>query len=226
MLDAFLKEVALVSDVDQFDDQKNAVTLMTIHSSKGLEFPTVFVAGLEEGLFPIESTFDNQTELEEERRLFYVSTTRAQKELYLSFAKRRMRFNQVYRTTGSRFIEEIPENLIHWQKTSRPGAELDLDSEFDTAVERSLRGNGRRKNVPARSGNGGRSIVQASDELVRTELQKNSKYRVGQFVEHPTFGNGKVVGTEGVGDSQRVTILFGDGIERRLMIKYANLMVR
>lgn len=226
VLDAFLKEVALVTDVDQYDDQKNAVTLMTIHSSKGLEFPVVFVAGLEEGLFPIESTFDSPHELEEERRLFYVSTTRAQKELFLSYARRRMRFNQFYRTTGSRFIEEIPEHLILRQKTSRPDAELGFDSEFDSAIERTIRGNGRKRVARVRSAEQGTSIAQASGELVRAEMQRKSAYRVGQYVEHPTFGGGKVVDTDGQGDSQRVTILFGDGVERRLMVKYANLMVR
>jgi DNA helicase-2/ATP-dependent DNA helicase PcrA len=223
MLDGFLKEVALVTDVDQYDEEKNAVTLMTIHSSKGLEFPIVFVAGIEEGLFPIDSEL--QHELEEERRLFYVGATRAQRELYLSFARRRMRFNTVYATEPSRFLDEIPPNLIVWERMARAGQdrELHLESEFDQAVQRSLRSNGRRRSV--RSVSVGKSLA-ASDELVQTEAQRRGRYQVGQHVEHPTFGGGRILSTEGAGDAQRVTILFGDGVERKLMIKYANLMVR
>ncbi len=218
MLDAFLKDVALVSDIDQLDETKNAVTLMTIHSSKGLEFPVVIVAGVEEGLFPIEGNFDNPQQLEEERRLFYVSATRAQKELYLSFAKRRMRFNNIYRTTFSRFIQEVPSAVVKWEKV---GYDAGYETESDHGRE--TRSNGRRKYGSENSTPyTGKTLKHVSQAVVDRLIQ----YQPGQCVEHPTFGAGRITVSEGFGEKQKVTILFGDGIERRLMVKFANLMVR
>ncbi|MCB0834154.1 MAG: UvrD-helicase domain-containing protein [Bacteroidetes bacterium] len=207
-LDAFLKDVALIADIDQFDDSKNALTLMTIHSSKGLEFPVVILTGVEEGLFPIDT--DSQKDLEEERRLFYVGATRAKKDLYLAFAKRRMRYNNVYSTTQSRFIDEIPSELVNWER-SAPSLGLGMN----TYPHR-----------PRTRGGLSRSIRETSDTMVESAYNRNSHYRAGQHVEHPTFGPGRITEMEGVGDRQKVTILFNDGVERRLMVKYANLMVR
>ncbi|WP_234696778.1 ATP-dependent helicase [Candidatus Kryptobacter tengchongensis] len=111
-LEKFLEEVSLVSDIDTWENKRDAVTLMTLHSVKGLEFPVVFITGLEEGLFPIVSSFYNIKELEEERRLFYVGMTRAMKKLYLSYAKRRMKAGNMFEQRRSRFLDEIPIELV------------------------------------------------------------------------------------------------------------------
>ncbi len=222
MLDAFLKEVALVTDVDQFDETKNAVSLMTIHSSKGLEFPVVILAGVEEGLFPHENSVENAAQLEEERRLFYVGATRAQRELYLSFAKRRLHFNNLYSTYQSRFLEEIPKEVIRWQKASGTYSEMSLDGQ--SALDKKMPRIGSRKRAGAE--NGSRSLKDMSDDMLQQAQTTELKYRSGQRVEHPTFGAGRITESEGLGDKQKVTILFNDGTERRLMVKYANLMLR
>lgn len=111
-LENFLQQVSLVADIDNLDNQKNAVTMMTIHSVKGLEFPVVFVTGLEEGLFPVSGATMYEDELEEERRLFYVAITRAKSKLYLSFANQRYKFGMQSYQMKSRFLKEIPENII------------------------------------------------------------------------------------------------------------------
>jgi DNA helicase-2/ATP-dependent DNA helicase PcrA len=222
VLDAFLKEVALMTDIDQLDETRNAVTLMTIHSSKGLEFPVVIVAGVEEGLFPMESNFDNPQQLEEERRLFYVSATRAQNELYLSFAKRRMRFNNVYRTTFSRFIQEVPSGVVQWEKIGCEPVTSDMKFDRDRVRSNERKKYGSNDSVSRL----GKPSRQMSEAMIAQGTLTERTYQPGQFVEHATFGAGRITGCEGFGDKQKVTILFGDGIERRLMVKFANLMLR
>ena len=111
ILGEFLAQVALVSDLDETPDADNAVTLMTLHAAKGLEFETVFLAGLEEGIFPHSRSLNSNTEMEEERRLMYVGVTRAKQKLYISYAKRRQMWGETRYYTPSRFLAEIPENL-------------------------------------------------------------------------------------------------------------------
>lgn len=225
VLEAFLKEVALVADVDKYDENKNAVTLMTIHSAKGLEFPLVVVAGLEEGLFPLENARNNARELEEERRLFYVSTTRAQNELYLSFAKRRMRFNNIYQTDRSRFIEEVPAKLLDWQKISTYEPRL-FEGSGKSWQSKNYSGSERVTAYEDGPSRVKKSLKDFSDEIVTSAAITETKYRIGQQVIHASFGTGTIKNSEGQGDKQKLTILFGDGVERRLMVKYANLMVK
>ena len=117
-LESFLEEVSLVSPVDSMVDQRNAITLMTLHAAKGLEFPVIFIAGLEEGLFPLYQVAPEPNELEEERRLFYVGITRAMKKLYFTHARLRYRFGDVTYPVLSRFAEEIDPSLIQ-RETSR-----------------------------------------------------------------------------------------------------------
>lgn len=111
-LGEFLQQVALVSDIDGMDDISNNVTLMTLHSAKGLEFPVVFLAGCDEGVFPHQRTFNVPSEMEEERRLMYVGVTRAEEKLYLTSAKRRQMWGEYKYYNPSRFIEEIPRQLL------------------------------------------------------------------------------------------------------------------
>lgn len=220
ILSAFLKEVSLVTDIDEWNDKKNTVTLMTIHSSKGLEFPVVSMVGLEEGLFPLENATEDIKELEEERRLFYVGATRAQKRLRLYFARKRMRYNTLYNATPSRFINEIPEDLIEWQQS--------VSNE-----QQSFFNDYRRKQ--ARS----KTQFPYTDRPVKKTIREKSNvydgddtgaiktaFRVGQRVEHPSFGSGTIIQTEGRGDKQKLTVQFLNGDEKKLIVKYANLIVR
>ncbi len=193
-LDDFLEEVSLITDVDNWDDRANAVTLMTLHSAKGLEFPVVFVTGLEEGLLPLSRTFLDNADLEEERRLFYVGATRAKQRLFLSWAAIRQRFGENFNNIPSRFLKEInAECVIHKNLRSYPS---------------------RRDRTP-------RTAVASYDE----DSQEYSAISPGREVKHELFGIGRVLKTEGEGENMKITVKFYEAGEKRLVVKYANLIV-
>ena len=164
-LTTFLEEVSLLTDIDKWNDKNEQVTLMTIHSSKGLEFPIVFIAGLEEGLFPISQYLEQNEELEEERRLFYVGATRAMNKLYLSYSKMRRRFGaEVTQMTVSRFINELPENNIEYLHTNNDfltnkTVTKDVTFKIGQIVEHSLFGKGKILDVEGIGGESKISIV-------------------------------------------------------------------
>ena len=164
-LTTFLEEVSLLTDIDKWNDKNEQVTLMTIHSSKGLEFPIVFIAGLEEGLFPISQYLEQNEELEEERRLFYVGATRAMNKLYLSYSKMRRRFGaEVTQMTVSRFINELPENNIEYLQTNNDfltnkAVTKDITFKRGQIVEHSLFGKGKIIDVEGTGGESKISIV-------------------------------------------------------------------
>ena len=149
----FLEEVSLLTDIDKWNDEVKQVTLMTIHSSKGLEFPIVFISGLEEGLFPISQYIDQNEDLEEERRLFYVGATRAMDKLYLSYSKFRRRFGaEIIPMITSRFINELPDQNIKYLTNRNPYIEsktIKKDAKYKKGqiVEHSLFGKGKIINV-------------------------------------------------------------------------------
>jgi DNA helicase-2/ATP-dependent DNA helicase PcrA len=198
-LSAFLEEVALLSDVDSLNSSKNAVTLMTLHSSKGLEFPVIFITGLEMGLFPLQRNFADNSELEEERRLFYVGMTRAEENLYLTFARARRRFNTFNYSTPSLFLDEIPADL--------------LEKKFAGSREDSgqTRRQTRRKKMMA--------YFNQEDE----SQEESTNFPVGSKVYHETFGKGEVVRVEGQGDSMKISIKFEGDVLKKLIARYANL---
>ena len=183
-LSAFLENVSLVSDIDSLEDTANSVTMMTLHAAKGLEFPVVFLTGLEEGIFPHFRAMSSQTELEEERRLCYVGITRAKEELYMSYAGSRMIFGNTQRNPVSRFVSEIPMELF-LAKSSRRGA---LQDYTPTITENSRRP----ESVTAPKW----------DDLSRDSARKaaaapNPKampFALGEKVRHAAFGDGFVVG--------------------------------
>ena len=195
-LSDFLEEVSLLTDIDSWNDSENRVTLMTVHSSKGLEFPVVFVPGLDDGLFPLFGTFDNQKELEEERRLFYVALTRARDKVFLLYATNRRRLGGE-NTIGlpSRFISEIPNGYLE-------------RVDFQSALTRRIVG-GKLKN-------------QAKLKVRRT-VTTFDDFKVGDVVEHAIFGQGKIMVLSGTGENQRVGVVFKDGTKKKLIVKYANL---
>ena len=202
-LETFLEEISLVTDIDSWDDRSNAVTLMTLHSAKGLEFPVVFVAGLEEGLFPLTRSFNSNEELEEERRLFYVGATRAREKLCLTWASRRLRFGEFFENLPSRFISEIAPHLVEHKTLKAPTGRRDTRRKAGARVSRKQDG------MPAYE-----DFSQESQQLY-----------VGSEVKHGKFGVGRITSVQGVGEGTKVTVRFATVGQKKLLAKYANLEI-
>jgi DNA helicase-2/ATP-dependent DNA helicase PcrA len=202
-LEEYLEQVALVTDLDTYDGRADRVTLMTLHSAKGLEYPFVFMTAMEEGLFPHARVADD--DIEEERRLCYVGMTRAMEKLYLTHARRRRVFADFQSNPRSRFVDEIPPPLLHevgsaarrWElarqqiemgRRSQPAAAREVRVEYDTE-----------------DGPGGASL------------------RVGTRVRHASFGVGTVQRLEGSGEAQKATVLFASVGRKKLILKFAGL---
>ena len=199
-LAGFLEEVSLVADADEIpegEDHGGIVTLMTLHTAKGLEFPTVFLTGMEEGVFPHSRTLGEKNELEEERRLAYVGLTRAQKRLYLSRAEYRSAWGAPNYNPPSRFLDEIPEDLIDWNKSA---------SGFTSPPIR------KKPSTPAPLARGGSTKKINSQTLLLS---------VGDRVSHDTFGLGTVIAVSGEGEKAEATINFGSYGDKRLLLRYA-----
>ncbi len=208
-LEQFLEEVSLVSDIDEADFTRNAVTLMTLHSAKGLEFPVVCISGLEEGLFPLAAASADRAELEEERRLMYVGITRAMTKLYLCWAQRRYRSGVLSFSTRSRFLEEIDAALLSEDRPSRPY-----------------------RRAAAPPGQPGRYPRRAAAETpffgdtmpsYEDESQALPELRIGLRVSHETFGPGRIVALTGRGDQARAVVEFESVGRKNLMLKFAHL---
>ncbi len=214
-LDVFLQEVALVADADTRADDEGLVTLMTLHNAKGLEYPTVFIAGCEEGVFPHSRSVDEGA-LEEERRLFYVGVTRAMRQLYLTYARRRAVFGAQTYGMPSRFLSEIPGDLIEQPDEGggfRAGVLESRSSGFVPATSRreSWRPPTRADTSWNGPGDGGAAAAGGGDPGV--------SFRLGEDVVHAAFGEGVVTGVEP--DGVIVVRFAGDGSERKLMAEYA-----
>jgi DNA helicase-2/ATP-dependent DNA helicase PcrA len=202
-LAAFLERVALVADSDQVpehDEGKGVVTLMTLHTAKGLEFDTVFLTGLEEGIFPHMRALTDPEELEEERRLAYVGVTRARKRLYLSRAQVRITFGQPQYNPPSRFLDEVPHHVLDWRRTAAAtttwASQSATRNRTTTASMQSFgRGSAPAKTVPS--------------------------VAVGERVLHATFGMGTVLAVYGVGDAAKADVDFGSAGAKRLSLKHA-----
>ncbi|MEJ2201307.1 MAG: 3'-5' exonuclease, partial [Desulfuromonadaceae bacterium] len=207
-LSEYLEQVALITDLDSYDPSLDRVTLMTLHAAKGLEFPVVFMTGMEEGLFPHARSHNGDDELEEERRLCYVGMTRAMEKLYLSHARRRRVFGDYQFNPPSRFLGEIPASALH--DTPAPAlhktAGHNLASIFEQLAPSPL----------------------ADDELpfeedVRLVPDAEEGIRIGMQVRHLKFGVGTVRRIEGQGDNQKVIIYFRSVGAKKLLLKFAGL---
>ena len=205
-LEAFLNHVALVSDIDSAELETDRVTMMTLHSAKGLEFPTVFLIGMEEGLFPHFRTLSSPEEMEEERRLCYVGITRAQRNVFLTRAQSRMIFGEVQVNRPSRFLSEIPEALLEnkQKRTMKPGPAQQL-------------------HLPPRQ------VPQDPSTLLRpvttaklaTPIAQGAQWKIGDKASHGKWGIGTVVEVKGNGDNQEVKIAFPDQGIKSLSVKFA-----
>ena len=195
-LKGFIEEVSLLTAIDSWNDQENRVTLMTLHSAKGLEFPIVFITGLEDGLFPLYRSLDNRKELEEERRLFYVGLTRAKDRVYLLYATHRRRMGTDYDLgLMSRFLREIPDEYLE-------------EIPFSSALTRKV--------IKTKPG------VAMKVRKTRT-VTTFDDFKIGDSVEHAIFGVGIIKALSGAGENQRVGVVFKDGLKKKLIVKYANL---
>jgi len=209
-LASFLAEIALVADIDTFDEEQGQLTLMTLHNAKGLEFDCIIITGLEEGLFPHANSLDDDNSLEEERRLFYVGMTRARKLLVCSYANMRRRMGVIEGGRPSRFLYELPEDC------------LDRSVEFESLQ--------RRAEGPLFSGSGyggasfsdfpveGRTTRQREFE---DYSQEEVSFAVGMRIRHDNFGKGVIRRVEGSGDNLRVTVIFDGGGERKFLAQFA-----
>jgi DNA helicase-2/ATP-dependent DNA helicase PcrA len=244
-LGSYLQQITLLTDQDEKDPNADTIKVMTIHAAKGLEFPVVFVAGLEEMLFPNALSINTREELEEERRLFYVAITRAKKKLWVTYANTRYRFGSLVQNEPSRFIDELPENFI--DRSYAGGGLRNRGTDFGngTAFER-MRGWGGRSPEP---GIGSPESEVRSQKSVKKEqpaylvprsttpkvvehvpsadfkASDTSNLQVGQKVEHQKFGFGEVIKKEGAAHNPIATIRFENNGEKKIMLNYAKLRI-
>jgi DNA helicase-2/ATP-dependent DNA helicase PcrA len=213
-LTEFLEMNALVADVDRYDDTADAVVLMTIHSAKGLEFPQVFLPGFEDGIFPgMQTLMAGPEEIEEERRLAYVAITRAKEELYILHAQNRMLYGRTGYNPASRFLKEIPEELME-----RPAAPQRQTGVYGVGVNR---------NAPARFGNSAAtersSIVRNTAAPSAATAQKREVFAAGDRVKHATFGEGTILSVQKIAADMLYEIAFDRVGTKKLMHTYAKL---
>jgi DNA helicase-2/ATP-dependent DNA helicase PcrA len=219
-LGAFLEQTALIADVDSLEESADSVVLMTLHSAKGLEFPVVFLAGLEEGVFPHSRSMQSDREMEEERRLAYVGITRAKEELFLTFAARRTIFGNTQVSQVSRFVREIPEELFKLSESGRrPGA---IGSGARVLSKWSRDEYSQVNDSPWGQAQAGTRAVQRAKA---PEMPKpaGESYKVGQKVKHAVFGTGTVLGSVGEGDEAQVTVAFPNVGVKKLVAGFARL---
>ena len=195
-LDEYLGEVSLIAGVDNLDDAENSITLMTVHGSKGLEFPVIFLTGCEEDIFPLNPRFDSDSHLQEERRLFYVALTRAKQKIIITHARSRYRFGEVAYQNRSRFIDELDVETVH-EMNAQTG-----------------RKSGRKRKS---------YYDELYQESYDDYNQEERSFRVGSRVTHEIFGNGKILSINGNGDMQKISVSFEQVGIKQLLAKFANL---
>ncbi len=205
-LTTFLEEISLQTDIDNYDAEADSVVMMTLHSAKGLEFPVVFIAGMEEGIFPSNMTLMNPEEMDEERRLAYVGITRAKEKLYLIRARDRMLFGSTQHNRPSRFVEEIPENLLELtgkDKKENNGA-VNISNDF------------LQYGKPRKSSPGYRKVTPKT-------APSNITYAVGDAVMHKVFGKGTIISADKMGNDQMLQISFENAGTKTLMANFCKM---
>lgn len=234
-LSTFLEGITLSSDIDGMDDEEESVTLMTLHSAKGLEFPVVFLVGMEEGIFPGYKSIGEPKELEEERRLCYVGITRAKNNLYLTCSRQRTMFGSTSCNPVSRFVKEIPENMLEGANEIESEPENKFkDSNYEWSYGKSGN-NGKvvsyKVDIPSSKPEPSFAFKSAESFLAKlnSKAQGNdtdlSKYKEGQRIYHKRFGEGNISKIEPEGDDLKLDIQFDKVGHKRLMAKFANLEI-
>jgi DNA helicase-2/ATP-dependent DNA helicase PcrA len=212
-LDMFLQKVSLLTDIDRRDPEADAIVLMTMHNAKGLEFPYVFISGLEEGLFPLSRAFDEVDTLEEERRLFYVGITRARRKLVLTHARRRRRAGEMMQCVPSSFLQPLPASLV--ETVSTPEVKR-MRADFSTY---------RRAGSPGSFGRGQRGGDEGANGVYidYSDAQDAPRFVKGEHVRHPEFGRGVIRELSGFGRDLKAVIDFDRAGRRKVILRYANL---
>ncbi|MDL2259234.1 ATP-binding domain-containing protein, partial [Eubacteriales bacterium OttesenSCG-928-K08] len=202
VLGAYLENVSLISDIDNLEEKDGQVALMTLHSAKGLEFPVVFIAGMEENIFPSRRSKLDTVKMEEERRLCYVGITRAKQQLHLVHARQRSLYGELQANPPSRFLEEIPAELVN-----EAGGETASQTEKKTSYKQAY-------TPPVHGGFGGQRSAAAPDVPRPSNESGGKEFRLHQQVRHAKFGSGTILQVEGSGTAQVVTIDFGSVVKK------------
>lgn len=234
-LSEFLEDVALATDLDKDTGDDDRVALMTIHLAKGLEFPYVFVVGMEEDLFPSAMSLNTRSELEEERRLFYVALTRAEHQAYLTYAQSRYRWGKLMDSEPSRFIEEIKDDYLEYINPMdngyryKPTIDLDIFGDIDKSklrLSKPITGTPPKKygDEPVSSANI-RKLKPVSSDPPSSANLFDSKLTIGNIVMHERFGKGEILNLEGVGADRKAEIKFDVGGIKKLLLRFAKLDV-
>ena len=219
-LEDFLEEVSLVSDVDLADFSHNAVTLMTLHAAKGLEFPVVFISGLEEGLFPLSNSALDKKEMEEERRLMYVGITRAKQELYLSYALMRYRYGEMTYSVKSRFLDELDQTRLVTERSNRRAGVASYEG---GTADADVNVNAQRSTPGRKTTDDLKHYFSQQTPSYEDESQETLHVRVGACIRHESFGKGRIIAIDGHGENTRAVIDFDTVGRKLLMLKYAHL---
>ena len=208
-LTGFLEETALVADVDRYDESADAVVLMTIHSAKGLEFPVVFLPGMEEGIFPGMQASMNESEIEEERRLAYVAITRAKELLYITTTRSRLQYGRTQYNPPSRFIEEIPAKLIT-SDTARAAEKRRAEAMYAPKVYIS------RSDKPM-------TDITVNKPVLNKATAPKERFSPGDRVKHITFGEGEVLSVKPMGADVMYEVMFDTVGTKKMMGTYAKM---
>jgi len=219
-LENYLQDIALLTDADKDDPNAEKVALMTIHGSKGLEFPIVFVGGMEENLFPSQMALGNRKELEEERRLFYVALTRAEKKIYLTYATSRYKFGSLLPCEPSRFLDEIDKEFIESEKWLSPAAAISYNAKDEDVYSKSSW----MKPSAGKPAASFKPIVKSLPQPIENFIPDDTSNLIENMnVEHQRFGMGVITKIEGAGDTRKASVLFRDYGEKVLVLKFAKL---
>ena len=224
LLRAWLESIALVADADAVDPAQGAVTLMTLHAAKGLEFPVVAMIGLEEGTLPHSRAFDSDASMEEERRLAFVGITRAMKRLQITSARYRTIRGSTERTIPSRFLDELgSEHVQRSDQADDWGDSFDRDAFDDTPAQNAKPSFGPGRGMASGSMEAKLAAVRAARAKRSSGPSAANAFPEGCRVRHPQFGEGKVTGTSGSGTNARVTVDFRGVGRKTLVLEYARL---
>ena len=234
----YLEDVSLATDSDKEIGDDDRVALMTIHLAKGLEFPYVYIVGMEEDLFPLAKSIQSRDELEEERRLFYVALTRAEKQAYLTYAERRYRFGNLSDTEPSRFIEEIDERYLHYLTHTlsnpnyryKPLIDRDIFGEVDKSklrLQKPISGTPPSKNAPTGDEQQRLRKLKPVNSIQNASPNKSiyNELEVGATVYHEHFGKGIIKALEGVGNDKKAQVNFESGGLKNILLRFAKLTI-